>query len=290
MKRLLVLALVPALLACSGNEDRDEPASGVAPSGVTTPETTSAPTTTAAPTTAAPTTEAADEPITVLVTNDDGIGAGGIDTVVNALATLDWVELVIVAPADNQSGTSDSTSPSTPPSGPATTASGVEGVAVQGFPADSVLLALDQLGVEPDIVVSGINAGQNIGPFVELSGTVGAARTAARQGYPALAASAGLVTEGEPDYATVAELVLAWFAENEAALRAGTLPVTVTNINAPSCAPGTELRGVVEVPVATVVAEGVDPFVTDCASTLEGPADDVTAVVNGFASISDPGF
>ena len=290
MKRLLVLALVPAMLACSGNEDRDAPATGGPAAGVTTPETTVAPTT-AAPTTLAPTTtEAPVEPITVLVTNDDGIGAGGIDAVVNALATLDWVEVVIVAPAENQSGTSDSTSPNAPASGPATTASGVEGVAVQGFPADSVLLALDELGVTPDLVVSGINAGQNIGPFVELSGTVGAARTAARRGIPALAASAGLATGGEPDYATVAELVLDWFAENQEALLTGTLPVAVTSINAPTCAPGTELRGVVEVPVAVAFPEGVDPFATDCASTLEAPADDAAALANGFASISDPGF
>jgi 5'-nucleotidase len=285
MKRLLVIALIPALLACSSNEDAEPVGTGDAAPGATTAPTSSAPTTVAPPTTEAPV-----EPITVLVTNDDGIAAGGIDTVVTALSSLDWVEVVIVAPAENQSGTSDSTSPSTPPSSAATTASGVEGVAVQGFPADSVLLALDQLGVTPDLVVSGINAGQNIGPFVELSGTVGAARTAARRGIPAVAASAGLVTEGEPDYATVAELVLAWFADNQEALLDGTLPVAVTNINAPTCAPGTAVRGVLEVPVAAAIPEGVDPFATDCASTVEAPADDVAAVVNGFASISDAGF
>ena len=53
-------------------------------------------------------------------------------------------------------------------------------------------MALQELGLEPDVVVSGVNAGQNIGTLIDLSGTVGAAATAARQGVPAVAVSQGI--------------------------------------------------------------------------------------------------
>ena len=65
------------------------------------------------------------------------------------------------------------------------TASGVEGTAVDGFPADTITVALDELGLEPDLVVSGINQGQNVGP---LAVRVGHRRrrlaTAVRRGIP----------------------------------------------------------------------------------------------------------
>ena len=60
------------------------------------------------------------------------------------------------------------------------TASGYEARAVEGFPADTIRVAFDELGLTPDLVVSGINEGQNLGPVVDLSGTVGAARAAVR--------------------------------------------------------------------------------------------------------------
>jgi 5'-nucleotidase len=232
-----------------------------------------------ATTTEAPTAEV----LQILVTNDDGVGAEGIDVLVTALAHLDGVETTVVAPAEEQSGTGGSSTEGPVEATPAQTAGGHEATAVAGFPSDAVRVALDELGLEPHVVVSGINEGQNLGPIVELSGTVGAARTAAREGVPALAISQGL---GDPvDFDAAAELAIAWIDERRATLLAGDLPVdTVANLNVPSCDTG-EVRGMVEVATATTVDGAYEPV--DCTSTGDGYTDDITAFRNGFAPIAD---
>lgn len=262
------LAALLALAACSGADDGADDAAE--PTTTTVAESTS--------------TTAAIEPLTILVTNDDGIGAPGIDLLVTGLMALEDVEVVVVAPAENQSGSSDKTTPGGAAYGDGTTASGVGGTAVQGFPADSVDVALDDLGLEPDLVVSGVNQGQNVGPLAFESGTVGAARTAGRRGIPAVAASAGF---GETaDYPAAVTLVVAWVEENRDALAAGTAPVdTVTSFNVPTCVTGTMQEDVIEVPLAATISEGVDPFNSDCTVVLgDPPADDVAAIVAGYAT------
>jgi 5'-nucleotidase len=224
--------------------------------------------------------------VTILLTNDDGIASEGLDAVARALQGIDGVELVIVAPAENQSGKSDTTTPTLPGGTPAATASGIAGTAVAGTPADAILHALDVMAIEPDLVVSGANAGQNTGPFVALSGTVGAARTAARRALPAVAVSAGFAER--PDYGAAAAVVA---AEVETLIAAGLVPnteQTVVNLNTPTCDAGTTLRGVIDVPVAAAFPEGVDGINLDfdCASTVEGPVDDVSALLVGYASRS----
>ena len=243
----------------------------------------------ATPTSDAATTTTAPEPdvLRVLVTNDDGVEAEGIDAVVEALRALEAVEVTVVGPAENQSGTSDNTTAGEVATSETTTASGYPAIAVAGFPADSVVHALDVVLDElPHVVVSGSNEGQNIGPLVDVSGTVGAARTAARRGIPALAVSQAL---GEPvQFEVSAELVVEWIEEHRAELLARdpeAAVTTITNLNVPSC-PTPEVRGVVEVPVATDFDDH-DPFTVDCSSTLEDPADDVEAVVSGYAAFSE---
>lgn len=238
------------------------------------------------PTESETTTTTGPEPITILVTNDDGIGAPGIDAVVSALMAVEGVSVVVVAPAVNKSGSSDKTTPGGAERAPGSTASGVDGTAVDGFPADTIAVALDQLGVEPDLVVSGINEGQNVGPIAFVSGTLGAARTAARRGVPALAASAGLGAEA--DYATAAELVVAWVEEHRAEIAAGTLSTaTVASINVPACTLGGEVEALLEVPLAAAIPEGVDPFNSDCAfEPPTAPADDVAALVAGHSALT----
>jgi 5'-nucleotidase len=229
----------------------------------------------------ATTTTAAPEPIQILVTNDDGVGSEGIDAVVNALSERDDVEVTVVAPADQQSSTSDQTSPEPPGTEPTTTISGVETTAVDGFPADSVLYGLsDEVGIDFDLVVSGLNSSPNLGPAVNLSGTVGAAATAARAGVAALAASQGVAEE--PDYASGVEQILAWLDEHIEQVAAGELAGTLDNLNIPTCETG-EVRGLVEVPADEDNDTQGRP---DCTSTLEDPVDDVEAFVNGFASLS----
>ena len=230
------------------------------------------------------TTAAPAETFRILVSNDDGYGAEGIDALVEGLLTLDDVEVTVYAPLENQSGTSDSTTPGEEATSEVETISGYPAVAVDGFPADSVEAGLAAAAEPPHLVVSGINEGQNIGPLTELSGTVGAARTGARAGIPALAVSQGLFVNGgpEPDYPTAVELAVAWVEEHRDELSAAE-PVDgvaeVTNINVPTC-PSGEVGELVEVPVATEAqAAGLDIGAVDCEA---GPNADVSNDVTAF--------
>ena len=173
----------------------------------------------------------------VLVTNDDGVGSAGIDAVVTALAGRDDVEITVVAPAEQQSLKGDQTSPQPPAAEETTTVSGYPATAVDGFPADSVNYGLgDDVDTDFDLVVAGLNEGQNLGQTVDLSGTVGAAATAARAGVAALAASQGLVaaSDAEPEYEPGVEQVMAWLDENLEAAVAGDLAGTLETLNIPT--------------------------------------------------------
>lgn len=259
----IAVAIAFALGACSSDDESSD-----------TTEAAEATTTTAAP-----------ERLTIVVTNDDGIGHPGIDTVVTALQTLDDVEVVVVAPAENQTGASDSTTPGGVTFADGATLSGYEGTAVDGFPADTIEVAVDELGIDPDLVVSGINQTQNLGPGAYLSGTVGAARTAVRRGIPAIAGSAGI--EEDTDYEAVAALILAYITEHRAAYADGTADAsTVVSFNIPECTAGT-IKELVEVPLATVIPEGIDLLHTDCSKeTTEPPVDDIAAIAAGYAAVT----
>lgn len=232
---------------------------------------------------AAPTTTTAPSaPITVVVTNDDGIAAPGIDALVTALETLEAVDVIVVAPAENQSGAGDKTTPGGAPHAPGRTASGVEGTAVQGFPADSIAVALDELGLTPDLVVSGVNEGQNVGPLAAVSGTLGAARVALRRGVPAVAASAGLADLA--DYELGAQLVVDWITEHRAEVADGSVGTdAVVSFSVPGCRAG-EPKPLVQVPLGTAIPEGVNVFETaDCGLPWSAvPADDVAAMQAGY--------
>ncbi|MEL7208723.1 MAG: 5'/3'-nucleotidase SurE, partial [Actinomycetota bacterium] len=162
-----------------------------------------------------------------------------------------------------------------------TTLSGFDATGVDGFPADAVNYGLsDEVGIDFDLVVSGLNEGQNIGVVRNLSGTVGAAATAARAGVAALAASQGL--PGEPDYDAGVEQVMAWLDEHLEAVASGEMAGTLESLNIPTCETGS-VRGVVEVPADD---DNDEQGEIDCTSTLEDPVDDVEAFANGFASLT----
>ena len=223
------------------------------------------------------------EPLSVLVTNDDGYAAPGLDAVVTELRTLPGVTVTVVAPATNQSGTGGKTTPTPVAASPQQTAGGFPATAVAGFPADAVVYALDTaMKQKPDLVVSGVNEGPNLGPLAKVSGTVGAAEKAASRGIPALAASQGLGTP--PDYASGAKIVSGWVAAHRAELAKGDAPVVVLNLNVPTCSTGT-LRGVAQVPPATDLT-GAKLDAVDCSSTATDPKTDVAAFAVGFASVS----
>lgn len=229
------------------------------------------------------TTPAADgEALQVLVTNDDGVAAAGINALVQGLVEGSGVDVSVVAPAENQSGSDGKTTEGDLVATDAQTSEGYPATAVAGFPADSVDWALDGgIDVIPDLVMSGVNAGQNIGPLTDVSGTVGAARAAVAKGVPALAVSQGL--GDPPDFALGVKYALDWLDQNRAALATGDAPVEVVSINVPTCTSGA-VRGIVDVPTAT--DEGRDLVAVNCESTLAKPSDDVEAFTNGFASES----
>lgn len=231
---------------------------------------------------------AAPEPFMILVTNDDGVGADGLDALVNALVELEDVMVTVVAPAENQSGSGGKTTDGTLQVSDATTKSGYPAKAVVGFPADSVIWALEQGGIDfiPDLVVSGINEGQNYSfEIAPLSGTVGAARAAAMRNVPSVAVSQGL---GEPpNYPASVDAVIAWIEANRDALQTrqdGEPTPTFVSINVPTCAEGTTLRGVVEVPMGSL--DGTDYNASNCASTVT-PDSDVTGFQNGYGVITE---
>lgn len=263
--------LVAALLAGCGDDDGDDP---VSQSGTpdSTEEATEETTTT---------TEAAVEPLSILVTNDDGYSSGGIDAVVEALVA-EGHEVEVVAPLEQQSGTGGTFTEGAVESQEAETASGHPALAVDGFPSDSVRVAIDELEMTPDLVVSGINEGQNVGGLVDVSGTIGAARAAVARGIPALALSAALGPV-ENGYEVGAGLMLTWIEEHAAAIAAGEAPLEVTSINIPSCPDGQDVEELVEVPLAT---EGDFLAESDCASDLTDPADDTIALNNGFPTLT----
>lgn len=124
----------------------------------------------------------------VLLSNDDGYRAAGIQLLRKALAV--WADVVVCAPDVEQSTTSHSLSLNRPLR---LTPLGEAEFAVDGTPADCVYVALHGERVlprPPDLVVSGLNHGLNLGNDVFYSGTVAAAREAALKGFLALAVSA----------------------------------------------------------------------------------------------------
>jgi len=227
----------------------------------------------------------------VLVTNDDGVGAPGINAAVQALRSLPDTKVTVVAPLTNQSDTGSKTTPGTLTVTTVTTAGGYPAKAVHGYPADTIAWAVTDHGVSqrPDLVVSGINFGENIGPLADVSGTVGAARAALALGIPALAASQGVDNGLSPIFAQGARQMVTWVQGHRSKLiadggRGATDSGLSGNLNVPSCANG-NIRGPVEVPLASSLA-GLNIGTVDCSSTATAPANDAEGFVEGFAVIS----
>jgi 5'-nucleotidase len=127
--------------------------------------------------------------VRILVTNDDGIGAEGLRSLVQPLATHG--EVVVIAPLENQSGVARKITLSRPLAIDEVDVPGaVSAFAVDGTPVDCVRLAAHGLaGPPPDVVVSGANHGLNLGDDVTYSGTVAAAFEGHLLRLPAIAIS-----------------------------------------------------------------------------------------------------
>ena len=213
------------------------------------------------------------------------MAAPGIDALVKALTAEPDTKVTVVAPATNQSGTGGKTTAGPVTATPATTMSGYPATSVAGYPADAVVYGLTTvLTSPPDLVVTGVNVGQNIGPLIDISGTVGAARAAAQRGVAALAVSAGL---GNPiDFSSAVNAAIAWLHDHRAALLGHPAPSSVANLNTPTC-PSGAIRGEATT-TPDLTASNADALATpDCTSTEPAPTTDVAAFHDGFTTLSD---
>ena len=193
----------------------------------------------------------------VLLTNDDGIEAPGLALLEKVIAPL-VRELWVIAPRYEQSATSHALTIHSPLR---VHHLGDRRKAVSGTPTDATLLALRHVMPEaPDLVISGVNRGGNIGGDVLYSGTVGAAMEAALCGVHAIAFSLNMVPRGTPRWATAeAHLVpvLQQFLTTE------WRHDVIVNVNFPDV-DAAEVRGVKLVPQGRRkpggrLQEGIDP-------------------------------
>jgi 5'-nucleotidase len=167
----------------------------------------------------------------ILLSNDDGYASAGIRAMYDALATR--ADVVLVAPETEQSATSHALTLHRPLRLRALKVPNVTGFALDGTPADCVYVALHSDGRilprRPDVIVSGINRGMNLGQDAFYSGTVAAAREGALRGIPAVAMSAH---HSGADIPRVAELgtriAMELFARAERGVKA-----PLVNVNVP---------------------------------------------------------
>lgn len=228
----------------------------------------------------------------ILLTNDDGITAPGLRALYDSLSGIG--KLVVVAPAYEQSGV-----------GHACTlrrALHVKQVSwddgslhytVDGTPVDAVKIAMRSiLTRHPDLVVSGINQGENAGVDLLYSGTVAAAREGALYGVPSIALS--LCSKDNPDFSLAAR-----FAHElcEKTLQNGLPPGTVLNANIPD-APVEDIRGIAvtrqaESRYEEVLEQKVEPDGTLCRWTQfrkvlleDGTGSDMNAIRDNYISVT----
>jgi 5'/3'-nucleotidase len=177
----------------------------------------------------------------VLLTNDDGIDAEGLQALRRELLKVDDLELAVIAPDDNRSATARSITIRRPlwveriDFG-----DGTHGFATDGTPVDCVRFATLGLieGFEADLIVSGINHGSNLGDDITYSGTVAAALEGVVLGLPAIAVSQQSMAREldfrlghEFDFSTAARFVAAIVDQiDDVPLPEGTL----LNVNVPA--------------------------------------------------------
>jgi len=224
----------------------------------------------------------------ILLSNDDGYRAQGLEALASALKGL--ADITIVAPDRNQSGASHSLTLNTPLR---------VGVAennmyfVNGTPTDCVHLALTGfLDAEPDMVVAGINHGANLGDDVLYSGTVAAAAEGRFLGLPSIAVS--LVGEDPRHFDTAGRALRILFERLDSASLSAD---TTLNINVPDL-PYSELQGFKATRLgyrhrSEPVIESHDPkgrpvfWVGAPGSGQDaGPGTDFHAVENGYVSVT----
>ncbi|MBE9210784.1 5'/3'-nucleotidase SurE [Nostoc sp. LEGE 06077] len=167
--------------------------------------------------------------MTIILTNDDGIDAPGINALLKAVNSE---KVIIAAPTDHQSGCGHQVT---------TTRSiniqqrSAREYAIAGTPADCVRIAISQISQDIEFVLSGINAGGNLGVDVYISGTVAAVREAAMNGIPGIAISHYRKAKQNFDWESAAKLTAEVLAD---LLQRPLEPGCFWNVNLPHLQPG----------------------------------------------------
>ena len=225
----------------------------------------------------------------IIVTNDDGVQAPGILALATALRQLGEVQ--VIGPALNQSASGHKkTLFQDIPVSEVVLADQTRAMSVGGSPADCIALAaLGMVTWPPDIVVSGINRGPNMGQDITYSGTVTAALEAAIQGVPAVSVSlANGTAQNVEEYEEAARIAVAVTGR---VLAKGLPPLTILNLNVPFLAPVKGIRltrqGVRiyqdELDVKGSIFRIVGP---EPGGQTEEEGTDIWAVHNGYASLT----
>lgn len=175
----------------------------------------------------------------ILVSNDDGVFSEGLRALVSELHPHH--DVVVVAPDMQRSGTSHASTFVEPVRVRKVTIKNLPEVtayAASGTPADCVRLGVTSMGIEPELVVAGINHGANLGSHVLYSGTVGAAMEAALAGVPAIATSC---CAWQPTEFAAAARASLWAVEY---VRQAPLPPNmILNLNTPEL-PVPDIKGI----------------------------------------------
>jgi len=177
----------------------------------------------------------------ILLTNDDGVNATGL-AVLERIARAFSDDIWIVAPSEEQSGAGHSLTLTFPVR---LRKLGERRFCVTGTPTDAVMMGLANIlkDDKPDLILSGVNRGANLGEDVTYSGTVSAAMEGALAGIPSIALSQSYAKEGMGDTVPFAAAE-AWAERVLAPLIAAPFaPRTLVNVNFPALPPE-EVRGV----------------------------------------------
>lgn len=222
-----------------------------------------------------------------LLTNDDGIHAPGLLSLEAAVAQLGW-QSIIVAPAAEQSQCGHRVTTHLPLK---VEQHAPDRHAVDGTPADCVRIGLFALGLKPDVVISGINAGANMGQDIFISGTVAAAREAAYHGIRSVAFSHYMIRSLPIDWQRTSAWVAALLLELDIEQHQ---PKSFWNINLPHLPNGSDA-----LPARVPCTPACSPL--NVAYTLDGqgysynasyasrprdPGSDVEACFGGNVSVS----
>jgi len=179
----------------------------------------------------------AQQPYRILISNDDGFQAPGIKALFDRLKSLG--EVTVAAPAANQSGVGHALTFGSQIAVESWETEGTRWFAITATPATCVRMALTSLLPQlPDVVISGINKGENAGVVSFSSGTVACAREAAFRDIPAIAVS--LEEGAHMDYAAAAEFTARLLLEVR---KRGLPPGTYLNVNFPA-RPSDQIKGV----------------------------------------------